>query len=349
MQFVKGVGPRKAEVLAQHGLRCVRDLLFYFPRAYLDRSSIPSIANLRLDSSVTVVGRVKAHGSLVGRRRRFYEVLLEDDTGAITLKWFHGLKYWERVFEKGQKFAATGVVTYYDGYQIVHPDLERLEEESDQMIHAGRIIPVYPQTATLNQIGLTSRGIRKLTTFVFENLSDRLDDPLPAEDKQKLHLPAFHEAISRIHYPRRPEDIETSRRRLAYDELLKFQYLVFRRKGQKEKVVKRHRYGPPSKLAESFVRRLPFELTAPQRKAAEEIFADLRSVHPMARLLQGDVGCGKTVVAVLAALYAFENNLQTAFMAPTEILAEQHYRNWSGPLSDVGVTAGLLTSSLTAA
>jgi ATP-dependent DNA helicase RecG len=349
LQYVKGVGPRKAEVLARHGLNEVRDILYYFPRAYLDRTNIVPIARVKLDQSVTIVGRVKAHGALYGRRRRFYEVILEDDSGAITLHWFQGIRYWERLFKKGQKYAATGVVGYFNGYQIVHPDLERLEEDSDQMIHAGRIIPVYPQTAALNKVGLNSRGIRRLTSSILDNLSERIEDHLPKRENRELGLPSLHEAIVGIHYPGSRDEIESSRRRLAFEELLKFQFLVFCRKDQKEKVVKKHRYRPPGEGMTSFKTQLPFQLTDSQKKVIREIFSDLQCEHPMARLLQGDVGCGKTVVAVLAALYVAENDLQTAFMAPTEILAEQHYRIWSDALSQVGVTSALLTSSLKAA
>ncbi len=348
LQYVKGVGPRKAEVLAQHGLNEVRDLLFYFPRAYLDRTNIVSIAiaKVKINQSVTIIGRVKAHGALYGRRRKMYGVILEDDTGAITLRWFHGLRYWERLFKKGQKFAATGIVGYYTGYQMVHPELERLEEDSDQMIHAGRIIPVYPQTSALNRIGLNSRGIRRLTSFIFDNLMERIEDPIPTKENRKLGLPLLHEAVARIHYPNSRDDIEASRRRLAFDELLKFQFLVFRRKGQKESAIKKHRYVPPGEKLTSFKNGLPFQLTDAQKKAIREIFSDMQTAHPMARLLQGDVGCGKTIVAVLAGLYVAENGLQTAIMAPTEILAEQHYHTWSAALSEVGVTSRLLTASL---
>lgn len=344
--YVKGVGPWRAEALAKHGLKEVRDLLYYFPRAYLDRTNIVPISKVKFDQSVTIIGRVKAHGALYGRRRKMYEVILEDDTGAITLRWFHALRYWERSFKKGQRYAATGTVAYYSGYEMIHPELERLEEDSDQMIHAGRIIPVYPQTTELTKAGLNSRGIRRLTSFIFDNLSERIEDPLPTAENRKLSLPLLHEAIAQLHYPDSRDEIESSRRRLAFDELLNFLFLVFRRRSQKEEIVKRHRYRPPGQKLSSFKNRLPFELTDSQKKVVREIFRDLQSQHPMARLLQGDVGCGKTVVAVLSALYVAENNLQSAFMAPTEILAEQHYRIWSGALSDVGVTSGLLTSRL---
>ncbi len=348
LQYVKGVGPRKAEALSKLGMEVVRDLLFYFPRRYLDRTNIVPIGHIKVDQPVTIIGQVRAHGVLFGKRRR-YEVILEDDTGAITLLWFAGIKYWERLFKKNQIFAATGTVTYFMGYQLVHPDLERLEDDSDRMIHAGRIIPVYPQTSELNKVGLNSKGIRQVTSFIFDNLAQKIADPLPSAERRSVGLVTLHEAVHKIHYPDNRDQIETCRRRLAFDELLQFQTLVFRNKMKKETAVRSHRYNPPGEKLKQLKQLLPFTLTSGQKKVLSEIFADLQSQQPMTRLLQGDVGCGKTVVAITAALYVAENGLQVAFMAPTEILAEQHFRNWEGTLSEIGVTVGLLTASLTPA
>ncbi len=348
LQYVKGVGPRKAEVLAGHGLSTVGDLLYYFPRHYLDRTNVVPIGQLKVDQTATIVGEVKAHGILYGKGRR-YEVILGDETGNIILLWFGGIKYWERLFKKGQKFAATGTVGYFQGMQIVHPDLERLDDYSDQMVHAGRIIPVYPQTSELNKIGLSSKGMRQITTYIFEHLTEEISDHLPDSVRRQYGLSDLHESISKTHYPDNREQIELCRRRLAFDELLRLQYLVFRNKGEKAATLKKHKYAPPGEKLSRFKKELPFELTVDQKKTTREILADLRKKQPMSRLLHGDVGCGKTVVAVLAALHAAENNLQCAFMAPTEILAEQHYRNWQPRLAEVGVETALLTASLTAA
>ena len=348
LQYVKGVGPRKSEVLSNHGINTIGDLLWYFPRQYLDRTTIVSIADLKVDQTVTIVGQVKAHGILHGKRKR-YEVILGDQTGAISLLWFHGVGYWQRLFKKNQWYAATGTVGYFQGFQIIHPDLEHLEDESDQMIHAGRIIPVYPQTAELNKIGLSSKGIRQITTYIFENLHERIADPLPQPEIQQLHLPELHEAIQHIHYPENRDQIELCRRRLAFDELLEFQFIVLSSRRKKEVTVKKHSYSEPGKIIRKIVKKLPFNLTTGQQIAVDEISADLMKNRPMTRMLQGDVGCGKTVVAILAALHAAENQLQTAFMAPTEILAEQHFRNWQQPLEEVGIRCDLLTSSISRA
>lgn len=256
LQYVKGVGPRKAEVLAHHDLNVVRDILSYYPRRYLDRTSVVPIEQLQVDESATIIGRVKAHGVLFGRRKR-YEVILEDDSGAIALLWFAGIKFWERLFKKNQIFAATGTVGYFQGRQMLHPDLERLEDDSDRMIHAGRIIPVYPQTADLSKVGLNSKGMRRITSFIFDNLTEEIPDPLPSQTTKhegapmngadegvchplnSLNLPTLHDAIHWAHYPENPDQIETSRRRLAFDELLIQQFMVFTSKMRKKTAVKK--------------------------------------------------------------------------------------------------------------
>lgn len=345
LQYVKGVGPRKAEMLASAGMHVVGDLLMYFPRQYLDRTSVSTVGSLQIDQNVTIIGKVMAHGILHGRKRR-YEVILQDETGAIALLFFHQVRYWERLFKKNQLFAATGTVGHYQGLQMIHPELERLEDETDRMIHAGRIVPVYPQTAELSKVGLGSRGIRKITTYIFDNLTEQIDDYLSEEELVRQKLLPLHEAIREIHYPQNREQVERCRRRLAFDELLAIQYVVLSNRQQKAKLVKNHTYNPPGELMKKFKQKLAFELTSGQKRVTREIFDDLRQRSPMNRLLQGDVGCGKTVVAIAASVFVTENDLQTAFMAPTEILAEQHFRNWQTTLEEIGVSTAILTSSL---
>lgn len=348
LQYVKGVGPKKSAILGDYGMTTILDILYYFPRHYLDRSTVTPIAKLKPNSYATIIGKVKSHGKLYGRKKR-YEVIIEDDTAAVTLIWFHGLQYWEKLFKKNQVFACSGMVGSYFGLQMVHPDLERLEDESDKMIHAGRIIPVYPQTAELSKVGLNSKTMRRITSYIFENLTERIKDYLPSDFTGQNKLVDLHSAVQKIHYPETRSDVDSSRKRLAFDELLSFQTLVFHRKKQKQSLQKTHRYTKPESSLKPFIDDLPFALTDGQKKSLHSILEDLKKEQPMSRMLQGDVGCGKTVVAVAASLYTALNGLQTAFMAPTEILAEQHYRNWKEPLKAIGVQSGLLTSSLKAA
>jgi len=344
LQYIKGVGPRRAEALSSHGLSTVRDMLFYFPRKYLDRTSVLPINEVKISQAVTVIGTVKAHGLLYGRRKR-YEAIVGDDSGDITLVFFEGAQYWKNYFKKGMVLAASGLVNYYHVKQLVHPDLERLETDSDKMIHAGRIIPVYPQTAELTKVGLSSKTIRGLTTFIFDNLHETVSDYLPKSVCDEYGFPVIQNALTKMHYPEARDEIETCRRRLAFDELLSFQYLINQRKDQKTKVEKRHRFKEPGEVLKKFKAQLAFSFTPGQVKSINDIFKDLQLPHPMSRLLQGDVGCGKTVVAMAAAVFAAENKLQTAFMAPTEILAEQHYRNWREQLSSLNIQAALITSA----
>ncbi|MEE8576522.1 MAG: DEAD/DEAH box helicase, partial [candidate division Zixibacteria bacterium] len=348
LQYLKGVGPRKAEVLAENGMLSVRDLLRYFPRRYLDRTTITAINQLQVDQITTVIGQVKAHGLLKGRKRR-YEVILQDETSPLTLTFFGGLKFWPRFFEKGQVLAVTGRVNVYQGFQMVHPDLERLDEESDKMVHAGRIIPIYPQTAELTKAGLSSKMFRRLTTLVFDQLSEQLSDPLPASVVRNLKLVTLHAAIESYHYPKNHRAIESGRRRLAFDELLALQYLVFANKKNRKDAVKPHKYKAEGKRLTQLKNSLPFTMTVGQQEVVGEVMGDMQSNRPMTRLVHGDVGCGKTVVAIIAATYAAENKLQVAFMAPTEILAEQHFRNWSSVLEEIGVTANIITATLSPA
>lgn len=344
LQFLKGVGPAKAEVLSRAGLHTVRELLGQLPRRYLDRTTITPIAKLRPGISATVIGRVRTSGVLYGRRRRF-EVMLQDESGAITLTWFAGFKFLEKRFPRDQIVAASGLVSFYHTLQILHPEIERLDDDADRMVHAGRIIPIYGQSAALTKAGISSRGLRVMTTQIFESLAEPLPEFVPETELRRLGIPSMPDAIRWLHYPPEQVNIELGRRRLAFEELLRLQYLVQEQRGDRKQIVKKHRYDFPPHAINPFLASLPFRLTDDQRKALGEIQRDLRLGQPMARLLQGDVGCGKTVVAIAAAVDAARNGLQSAFMAPTEILAQQHLRSWREILESIGISAAILTAA----
>ncbi|PKK84638.1 MAG: ATP-dependent DNA helicase RecG [candidate division Zixibacteria bacterium HGW-Zixibacteria-1] len=347
VQYLKGVGPRRAAILAGVGIKCLRDLLYFLPRRYIDRSMIVPIDSLKANMTATVIGKVMGSGILMGRRKRL-EVVLGDDSGYISLIWFAGYKYLEKMFKKGDVLSVTGQVTYFQQRQIVHPEVERIEDEAAELIHTGRIVPVYPSTAALKKAGITGRAMRQMVSRTLEMIGD-ISDYLPEKYHQSSGLPRLGDSLRLVHYPEKMEDAENSRRRLAYDELLDLQYLILKSRKEKNQVSKSHNYDEPRKMVKGFYRALPFKLTSDQSKSTERIFADLRSDRPMHRLLQGDVGCGKTVVALLASVYAAENDLQTAFMAPTELLAEQHYQNWRKPLEDIGLNCSLMIGAMTAA
>jgi len=345
IQYLKGVGPRRAAALAGVGINTVYDLLHYLPRRYLDRSMIMPIGSLQANMEVTIIGRVLGKGILKGRRSRL-EVVLGDDTGMIALIWFAGYRYLEKMFNKGDIYAATGSVTYYQQRQIVHPEMERIEDEESHLIHTGRIVPVYPSTADLKKAGITSRLMRGIISRALEMTSDRLIDYLPEKYLAEPKLTVLPDAIRQIHYPDNMEDKDRARTRLAFDELLALQYMILQSRKERKKVSKGHEYKAPGTIVENLTKALPFTLTPDQQTSAGKILSDMQSDRPMHRLLQGDVGCGKTVVALMASVFAAENKLQTAFMAPTEILAEQHYHSWQEPLAEIGIQTALVTGAL---
>ncbi|MCP4704540.1 MAG: ATP-dependent DNA helicase RecG [candidate division Zixibacteria bacterium] len=345
VQYLKGVGPRRAAALDGINIHTVYELLHFLPRRYLDRTMITPIGTLKANMNATIIGKILGKGVLMGRTRRL-EVVIGDESGYVALIWFAGYRYLEKMFNKGDIYAATGPVTYFQQQQMVHPEIERIEDADDQLIHTGRIVPVYPSTADLKSSGITGRTMRQIINRALEIDTNEIGDYLPNKYRENYNLLPLDKALRSIHYPDSVDDAERSRKRLAFDELLQLQYLILSSRQKRTEQKKGHKYKKPAKTIEKFTRNLPFELTIDQDKVSKTIFNDMKKTRPMHRLMQGDVGCGKTVVALLAAVYASENKLQTGFMAPTELLAEQHYQNWKEPLKKIGIESTLIIGSL---
>jgi ATP-dependent DNA helicase RecG len=345
VQYLKGVGPRRASALAGIGIDIVDDLLHYLPRRYIDRSMITPINAIKADSNVTVIGRVLGKGILKGRKQR-YEVILGDSTGYVALLWFRGYRYLDKLFKKGDIYAVTGPVTYFQQNQMIHPEIERIAEDDDKLLHSGRIVPVYPSTSDLKTAFITGKIMRQIVHRAVETVAQAVLEFIPGSILKKTGLMSYSSALEGIHFPESPDQAEKARKRLAFNELLELQFLILSSRREKSEKIKQHKYKKPSETVKSFIENLDFKLTSYQEQSVKEILADMQKTGPMHRLVQGDVGCGKTVVALLAAVYAVENNLQTAFMAPTELLAEQHFQNWREPLKLIGISSALLTGSL---
>ncbi len=345
IKFLKGVGPRRGEVLAEHGIDTVGKLLFYFPRKYIDRSTVSTIASLQENDYKTVVGKVIGKGILRGGRPRL-EVVIGDETGHLSLLWFAGYRFFEKQFKKGDELAVTGTVTYFQGYQMLHPEFEFIGDASPEQIHTGRIVPIYPQTAELSKVGLSTRTLRRLIKTALNEVGDQLEEYLPDEILSAEKLLALPQAVHNIHYPESAEASEQARHRLAFDELLYIQYLLQSRKRKYKQKEKASPCKPPGKTFTKILDALPFTLTPGQSKSLQDIVEDMSSKKPMNRLMQGDVGSGKTVVAIMAAVLAIENGGQAAIMVPTEILAGQHYQNWKEKLENAGINSALLIGSV---
>ncbi len=335
-QYITGVGPARAALLARLGLHTVRDVLFHRPRRYEDRSRLARIADLVPGQRQTTQGVVVA---LSERRRGTYQFIaaLSDDTGVLRAIWF-GQRYLRRTIRRGMRLIVYGRVERAGGLQMVVDDFEVLTGGEEDTLHTGRIVPVHPATE-----GLSPRALRTIVDRALAQYGDRVPELLPPDVRRRHRLPDRRWALRSLHFPASLADAEAARARLAFDELLVLQVGVLMRRRALRAEDKGVRYPDPQALLDRFLAALPFPLTGAQRRAVEEIAADMRQPAPMNRLLQGDVGSGKTVVAAAALWLCAAGGYQGALMAPTEILAEQHHRTLRTLLDPLGVRVVLVT------
>lgn len=343
VRYVKGVGPKLAEKLAKLDVKTINDLLFYFPRRYLDRSKVVSISDVREGENVTVIGAVKTVKKSVTavKRRRILNVDIFDGKGYLTGVWFNQ-DYHADKLKVGAEVAFSGKVTFsYRRLQMVNPAYDVLRE-SDEPLQTARIVPMYAATS-----GLTSNMIRRLVKNVLDS-GVVVPDALPDEIRRERKLATLNEAIREVHFPEDMGAATKARERLIYDELFFLELGLAVRKRRFETTEKGIAHTTGGRLAGEFLTSLPFRLTNSQNKALRQIEADMAEGKPMHRLLLGEVGSGKTVVAVCALLTTVDNGLQGAIMAPTEVLAEQHALK-IGEMLPAGVRFELLKGSLAAA
>ena len=352
VQYLKGVGPRRAERFAQMGVHSGRDLLYHLPHRYEDATTVDAIGDLETGDDATVIGTVVSKGVIPTRRRlRVFRVVIRDETGHIECAW-PGRPWLDRSIDKGDLLLVSGVVRFYHGRQLQpreHTVLARgadndVESPADERPTAGRVFPVYPATQ-----GLTHRQVRAIVDVNLGPLLGELaeDDPLPEPWLRKLALPPLGEALATLHHPPDLDRVEPSRRRLAFEELFFLQLLHARARARRRSEVSGIAFRADATLTRGLLDTLPFELTEAQRRVWREIEEDMGAEAPMNRLLQGDVGSGKTVVAALAMLKAVESGHQAAIMAPTELLAEQHQRTFEELLAPLELSPVLLTGSVT--
>ncbi|MFH1943941.1 MAG: ATP-dependent DNA helicase RecG [bacterium] len=342
VQYVKGIGPKRAELMKRVDVETIEDLLQYFPRRYLDRSRIAQIRSLRAGEEATIVGKVYSCEARRGRTERFI-VIVGDGTGFIECVWFRGLSNFSRVFEVGETVAFSGKVTFYRGPQLVHPEYDKISEEGESNpIHTGGIVPMYPSTELLSRMGMDSRGFRRAIRQALDRVGDSIPETLSDEVLKHQGLIPLSAAFENIHYPRSNDDLAKAQHRLKFEELFFLQLFLALQRRHREVEQKGIAFRQVGEQTRKLVERLPFELTEAQKRVLRIIREDMKSERSMNRLLQGDVGSGKTVVALISMLIAVENGYQAALMAPTEILAEQHFLTMHGLLEDLGVKTALL-------
>jgi ATP-dependent DNA helicase RecG len=345
VQFLKGVGPRRAEAFARIGIESVEDLLYHTPNRYVDATSITPIAKATVNEDVTLVGRVVSKAIVPTRKRlRVFRAVLKDASGVIECAW-PGQAYLDRVIKQGQLLLVTGPVKYYHGRQVSPREqivlAEAGDEEVSDVMERGLILPVYGATE-----GLSHRQIRRLVSTHLDQMIECVEDSLPPAVRVREELPKLKDALTALHRPASAQQAEMGRRRLAFDELFDLQLVVIRAKTLAKTARKGISFDIKKQLTTALKQNLPFELTVDQVKAVREITLDMSGGERMHRLLMGDVGTGKTVVALFAMLLAVENGYQAVFMAPTELLTEQHAQTLARLLAPLDTAPEILVGRL---
>ncbi|MFN7685297.1 MAG: ATP-dependent DNA helicase RecG [Oligoflexia bacterium] len=335
VQYVKGVGPRLGAIFSSRGIETVRDLLTFFPRGYEDRTQLKPVSDLTEGTKASVAVRVLSARKISMRGgRSILEARTSDDAGTLSLKWFHAPRGLESRLIAGTPIIVTGTPKLYLGrYEMIHPEIswgKSADSQSDTELNVGRVVPVYTELD-----GIPSRTFRKVLWEAIQKFGLQFPEDLPAPCVQKHGLPTAIESIREIHFPSKEEEIPSLvefatpwHARFIYEEFFKFEFFVLQRRlrMQREQARPIGQAGG-RKASADLEAQLPFHLTGGQKAALGEILDDLEKDHPMNRLVQGDVGSGKTVVALLTAAAALAEGAQAALMAPTEILAEQHFKN----------------------
>jgi ATP-dependent DNA helicase RecG len=340
IRYVKGVGPKNAGILNKLRIRTVEDLLYYLPRRYEDRRTFVLIRDVTIGEFQTIRGQVLTFGIHVTKRgMHVFQLALGDTTGVIYCVWFNQ-PFLKKNFKVGQEIIVYGKVEKYDKLQIHHPEYEIVSDEKDTS-NAGTIVPVYPLTQDVTQ-----RYIRHLVHEAMNRFLHALKDSLPTYVRARRRLVDLPFAIRNIHFPGSFEHLEKAYKRLVFGEFFVLQLALALRKKDVKIGAPGVRHERNASLLDSFRKLFDFDLTSSQERAIGEIEKDMTSARPMNRLLEGDVGSGKTVVALYALLLSAENGYQAALMAPTEILANQHFITISELLMPFGISVRLLVNGI---
>jgi ATP-dependent DNA helicase RecG len=343
VQYIKGVGPKRAELLQRLGVETVRDLFLLLPRRYEDRSNLKPIRDVQEGETLSISGTIAASGVQRTRTRlNIFKAAINDGTGILYATFFNQ-PYLKDYFKIGLKVILYGKVSRFQGRQLVMnvPEYEILDNEDDHSVHIGGIVPIYPLTENLGQ-----KFIRTLIRNVLSEHINDFEENLPAEIRTRLKLVPLRTALWNIHFPENEEIKKQSRARMVFEEFFLFQLGVAMRKRHVENFVKGISHNSDNELVKKFEKILPFKLTNAQERVLAEVMSDMKSTKPMNRLLQGDVGSGKTVVALYSLIYAVGCGYQGALMAPTEILARQHYNTIKEFTDSLGIKIALLISDI---
>lgn len=338
---LQGVGPERAKLLARLEIRTIEDLLLHAPRRYEDRRHFRPIVELKLKEPAMARGTIVALGVKYyrNRARSIFEFVLDDGTARLHCRWWN-LPFMEKYFAKGDEVVVFGKPLSLKPRVMDHPETEVVEAGEERSIHLNRIAPIYPATE-----GLTQNWLRALIYRTLERYAGGITEPHPTLGLAANAWPSRRQAIENLHFPQEEPQAERGRRRLALDEFIELQYRIQKRRRNFQEKAKALPCKGDNRLMKPFLAGLQYRLTDAQTRVLRELRADMSGQHPMRRLLQGDVGSGKTVVAGCCTLMAIESGYSVALMAPTEILAEQHFQNFSRWFKPLGVGVELHTGT----
>ncbi len=345
VQYIPRVGPAMAKRLEKLGIKTVEDLLYHVPFRYDDFSIISPIARVQPGEVVTIQGVIESlRLKFTKSGKKLIEGTLADDTGSLSVIWFNQ-PFLIRVLPEGSTVRLAGKIDWF-GHTVVmsSPSYEIVESQPQGQalsvsLHTGRLVPVYPETD-----GVSSKWLRGRIDYCLTHVLDQVADPLPPIILQSFHLLSRTHALAHIHFPRKASEADRARRRLGFDELFMYQLKAFEQRRIWEETMKSYQIRKDQTDVSRFIQSLPFGLTRDQLRTTQEIFDDLGHPYPMNRLLEGDVGSGKTVVAAIAMHALFRNGLSSVLMAPTQILAEQHFQTISSLLTPYAMHIKLITS-----
>lgn len=347
IQTIKGVGPKLGKILSDRGIATVEDALYFLPRAYQDRSKITPIRQVMVGTDVTIFGRIRKVSEIGFGRSKRVNAEVEDASGRLKLVWFNAYPSLLKELTEGAEILAFGTATLFGAViQIVHPEFEIVDEQIDgkpvTSEHFGRVVPIYSEPEGVHQ-----KVLRKITAQALQANLQTMEDPLPIALRNRLKLPTLGESFVNLHFPKKmPVETLTGPEvtRLAFEEFFVLQLGLALKKRERESDVA-PAINVTADSVSSFKRGLPFDFTGDQQSALSEILEDLRKPQAMRRLVQGDVGSGKTAVALAALAVVAKDGFQGAFMAPTEVLAIQHFATAEKYLGPMGITCALLTHS----
>ncbi len=347
IQFLKGVGPKRAELLNKElNIFTAEDLLFHFPFRYIDRTRFYKLSEVSENMpNIQVKGVISDFRTKGSGRKTYLTAQLTDGTGSLELIWFKGVKWIKESLVSGKEYIVFGKPARYGRkINIAHPEIDKPEDFNKKTSSA--LQAVYSSTEKLAKKNITSKVFRKIIAGIFENLENPIPETLPAYLVKKYNLLPFHEAIVNIHFPKNPEILQRAIYRLKFEELFYIRLNILKRKFGRKLKYKGYVFSEVGRNFNSFYKeKLPFELTGAQKRVIKEIRKDFASGKQSNRLLQGDVGSGKTLVALMLMLIALDNGFQASMMAPTEILARQHYKTLKKLTEGMGLNIALLIGS----